>query len=155
MPLEEYQRKMIDLFMTQEYLLSKIYDAFAEKFEEHGDFWRTISKEELDHAGWIKELREAVDNNEAHFEDNKTRTYTLNTMIEYMEKTLRDAVDGNFSLVQAFAKTTDIENSLIEKKVFEHFKADTEDVVLVLSRLAEATRVHMLKVKNYIQDNKA
>ncbi len=154
MPLQDYQKKMIDLFTRQEYLLSEIYGSFAGRFEEHAEFWRIISGEELEHAGWLKELKKLIDNKKAHFKDDKTRTYTLNTLIEYQRKTLQDAVDGRFTLKEAFAKTTDLEYSLIERRVFEHFEPDSTDVILTLNRLAEATRDHLLRVRSYIKDNK-
>ena len=154
MSLQEYQERMIDLFITQERLLSKIYSSFAGNFEEHEEFWRFISKEELEHAGWLKELKKRIINREAHFEDSKTRTYTLNTMIKYMEKTLYDASKGRFTLVEAFAKTEDLEYSLIERRVFEHFEPDSRDVIFTLNRLNEATRDHLVTIKNYMKKNK-
>lgn len=145
---------MIGLFIKQEYLLSNIYSSFAGNFEEHEEFWRVISKEELEHAGWLKELKKRIITGEVHFEDNKTRTYTLNTMIDYQEKTLQNAEKGRFTLTEAFAKTVDLEYSLIERKVFDHFEPDSMDVITTLNRLNNATRDHLVRVKNYMKKNK-
>ena len=85
MQLKEYQLKILDYHIEKELLLSNLYYLFAQKFPEHKNVWLSASREEREHAGWIKYLEKYAVQGIVHFDEGKTKTYTLMAFIKYLD----------------------------------------------------------------------
>ena len=83
MSLKPYQEKMIQQFITQERLLSKLYAAFAEKFPSYHEFWKKLSQEEERHARLIEKLSQAEKKGLILFDEGVVKTYTLNAFTHF------------------------------------------------------------------------
>ena len=46
--------EQIALLIKHELAIRQLYNVYAEKFPEYGDFWRQLASEEAAHAGWLK-----------------------------------------------------------------------------------------------------
>lgn len=147
MKLKPYQIKIINLYLEQELLLSKIYRLFSEKYERYKDFWLSISREEIEHAGWVKQMGEYAKNEKAQFDEGKTRTYTLSSFIDYLKKIIKDIKATDMGIEKAFSISLDIEKSMIEKKVFHHFSGDSREIMRILEILHEGTIEHIDKLE--------
>ena len=140
--LKPYQKKIIELMIRQESLLSKLYPLFAEQFPEHGEVWDELAREEKKHANWLKQLYDAGEKSIVLFDEGKTKTQTMNIYIEYLMGIIAKAENHELTLPQAITYTMDLENSLIEKNAFTHFDSISEQARSVLKRLALDTESH-------------
>jgi len=147
MGLQTYQEKMLTLLERQELMLAELYEAFAQTFPKHTEFWTGLAKEEQRHAQLIAKLREASQKGVVVFDEGKMKTYTLQAFIDNLEKILVRAKNKEISLASAFAFAVDFENSLIEKNVFANFNAITEKAQGVLKVLQAETLNHMDRIK--------
>jgi rubrerythrin len=146
--LEPYQKKIIELLYKQEILLSKFYKTLSVKFPEYGDFWKGLAKEELKHAEWIKKLYQAEKKDLVAFSEGKVKTYTLNSFIENLEKTIRRAENDELNLKTAIAYTLDFERSLIEKNTFSRFEIVEESIKGIMTKLESETKRHVKKAQD-------
>ncbi len=145
--LKPYQKKMLDSLVRQEQLLCKLYSLFAAQFPQHAELWNTLAKEEHKHASWLQQLHEAADKGVVLFQEGKIKTYTVSSFIEYVEQILAKAEDNQLTLSHAVAATVDLERSLLEKNIFNHFDGMTEKARSVLKQLAKETEIHLARAQ--------
>lgn len=149
--VDESQREIIALLYKQEMLLAKLYQLFAGQFPEQAGFWESLSKEELTHASWIKQLLEAEQKGIVSFQNDKLNAKALKTYIAHLEKAVEKANAGGFTARSALAYTLDFERSLVEKKAFTGFKGITKKADVVLDRLHQETQRHAQKVEEMMK----
>ena len=119
--LQPYQKKIIELLIRQEMLLSRLYGIFSTHFPKEKEFWTGLSRDEKKHAQWLKQLYEAEKKDLVLFDEGKVRIHALNTFIDYLEKKVHLAGQGGLSPKQAVVLSLDLERALLEKEVFSHF----------------------------------
>jgi hypothetical protein len=145
-PLEPYQQKMIELFIEQELKLAELYRMLSEKFPEQKNFWFTIHREELEHAQWVEDFLKQTETGTVAFQENKTRAYTVQAFLVYVKKAL-DKVRSGVSYKQAVSLAKGMEESLLERKIFDHFPGDSPALIAVLRKLHEESAEHLEKIK--------
>jgi len=146
--LKEHENKMIELYIEQERMLSLLYKKISICFPEKRIFWEGISRNETKHAGMIVALYNYVKNGDAIFVESKTRTYTLNSFIDYIKSIVQRLEENKLDSIQAISISIDLENSLIEKNVFNSFQGDADAAKLVLNRLKIETIEHRSRLAN-------
>lgn len=132
----------------QELLLARLYKIFAVQFPDHKNFWQDLAKDELQHAGWIKQFYQAEKNDLIAFSEGKVNAYAMNTFIENLEKIIQRAENGEINLKMAVSYTLDFERSLIEKNVFSHFEIIDKKLAGIMTKLESETRRHVKKAEN-------
>ncbi len=150
MPFKPYQRKMVDLLIAMELKVADLYRLFAERLPEHRELWREMHDEELQHAQWIEYLADKVAAGATLFHEDNTRTYTVQSYIDYVDSAMQKAGRTDLSMTAALVLSVDLENSLLERKVFRYFSDDHPDLKAVLSRLAAESYDHARKVKELL-----
>ncbi len=131
----------------QEILLARLYKIFAAQFPDHKNFWQDLAKDELQHAGWIKQFYRAEKKDLIAFSEGKVNAYAMNTFIENLEKTIQRAENGEINLKMAISYTLDFERSLIEKNVFLHFEIIDKKLAGIMTKLESETRRHAKKAE--------
>jgi rubrerythrin len=134
-----------------EEMISSHYTAYAGKFPEHMDFWLKIASEETDHARWIRDLYSKTKDGSVTFNSERFNGESLKELSGRMEKMLMDFQDRSKSMRDALSNSLIVESLLLEKNCFEVFKADTAELRGVLTRLAEATREHRLRLEDMLK----
>lgn len=132
----------------QELLLAKLYKIFAVQFPDHKNFWQDLAKDELQHAGWIKQFYQAEKKDLIAFSEGKVNAYAMNTFIENLEKIIQRAENGEINLKMAISYTLDFERSLIEKNVFSHFEIIDKKLAGIMTKLESETRRHVKKAED-------
>jgi rubrerythrin len=145
--LEPYQKNIIELLFKQELLLSQLYELFANKFPEYSEFWMDLSKEEKTHAQWIKKLYHAEKKDLVLFDEGKTKTYTLQTVIKHTENVIAQVKEGEFTLEMAIGHTLDFERSILEKDFIKFFKTTDDKVKAVMDKLDKETKKHISQIQ--------
>ena len=92
--LEPYQKKIIELFIKQEMLLSRLYGIFARNFPKEKNFGAALSGDEKKHANWLKQLFDAEKKGRVLFGEGRVKTHALNTFVQYLEEKISIAEQG-------------------------------------------------------------
>jgi hypothetical protein len=151
--LKDYQTKLISLYIEQELSLAQLYLLFSEQQPEHEDLWAPLYHEELEHASWIEYLAVKAAAGTLQFHEDRTKTYTVEALLNYLKELIDLAHTEPIPARRALALAMDLEKSLIESKVFEHFTPDpTEQATMI--QLREKTQDHMARLRTvWIQSN--
>jgi len=147
MTLQPFQTKIVTLLIQQELLLAELYQLFAAKIPEQRDFWVTMQHEELEHAQWVEHLSEKAAMGEVTFSEDRARTYTIQAFIEFVRAMLEKARASSPSFREALSTAAGMEEAILEKKVFEHFRGDSPIVSDMLKRLHIETSQHRERLR--------
>jgi rubrerythrin len=134
-PLKPYQGRIIVLLTQQGLLVAEIYLFFSSLFPNLRDFWAALSKEEMYHASWLDYLYRTVQNGTVHFNEERMRTYTVETFIKYLTDTLAKVKQRAPTLREAFSIALDIENSMLMRRIFDHFQTSDRQLATLLREL--------------------
>jgi hypothetical protein len=148
MPLLSYQEKIVDLMIQSELTLAELYLFLSKRYSAQSDFWLSLQSEELKHAQWVEYLKERVMAGTALFYEDQIRPVRIESFIDHVNNTLMKFKTRKMPLRAALSLAADIEASLLEQKVFQHFEGDDLDLVQTLRRLSEETAGHLRKVKD-------
>jgi homoserine trans-succinylase len=146
--LKPYQKQIVYLMIQQEILLAKLYSLFAEQFSDSATVWRELAEEEKKHATWLEQLYEAGEKGIYLFDEGKIKIVTLNNFTDYLREVITKAKNKELSFEQAVAYALDLEKSLIEKNIFNHFDSTSQQAQVVLNWLTRETEKHLAKVQS-------
>ena len=87
-PLKPYQSRIIVLLTQQELLVAEIYRFFAGLYPDLREFWGDLAKEQMEHATWIEYLYKKASEGSVYFNEDKIKTYTVESFVKYLEDNL-------------------------------------------------------------------
>ena len=149
--LKPYHGRMIALLAQQKMLIADLYKLFSGFYPDNREFWSSLAIEVMEHATWVEYFYRKAVNGEIHFQESQAKTYTIESYIKYLEDTIA-RVKGKAPLQSAaFSIALGIEQSVLIKKIFDHFLASNTDLANQLNSL----RQRSLDVKKKIQDRAA
>ena len=146
--MEENQIDILEMMAKNEELINELYKAYSEKFPDHNGFWVGLSIEEMEHATWIRELRQKVKEGNVSFDENRFNLRTIKNFRNYMNDLLDASQKQEITLQGALSNALNIESALIERKFFEVFESDAEDLKEVLKLLSVSTEKHVERVRD-------
>lgn len=150
--LKDYQIKIIELLIKQEILLADLYQALADKFPEHSEFFTKIHNDEINHANWLKKAYYLVNEGKVRFDEGKVKTYTVKAFIEYIEKTINIILQPDTSIMKSLVYCLDIERSPIESKLFSHFTGEDPSLTKIFNQLIEETKKHADEIEQMLKE---
>ncbi|HAK60466.1 MAG TPA: hypothetical protein DCO77_08805 [Nitrospiraceae bacterium] len=145
--LKNYQQRILGLMIDLEFKLAELYAILSEQFYAQREFWSSISAEELEHAEWLEYLYKKAGDGSLMFNEESTKTYTVEAFLSYLTGVIEKAKHRDLSLAQALSLSLDIEKSMLEKKVFEHFQSNSLDLKNVLKTLKDETERHATTIR--------
>jgi hypothetical protein len=148
MALLSYQQNIVDLMIKSELTLAELYLFLSKRYSAEADFWLSLQGEELEHAQWVEYLKTRVMAGTALFYEDQTRAPRIESFIGHVNNILMKFKTRKMPLRAALSLAADIEASMLEQKVFQHFEGDDLDLVQTLRRLSKDTERHLLKVKD-------
>lgn len=147
MDLNSEQKELIELFVKQELLIGKLYKVFSYRYPEYKVFWTEMASEEHLHASWIKRLAIRDTTDKFKFTQGELRLDSLASSIESIEGIISGVKkDKEFSITQAVGLALHIEKALWEKKVFQCFEGDSDEVRKVMDKLDFEQKIHIKKI---------
>ena len=149
MILKENQINIINLLAEHEKAISDLYESYADKFKEHNDFWLFLSREELEHVGWLMNLTEKIKEGAIYFNEERFAVEAIKTSLAEASRQIAKS-KGELSLIEALSTAYYFEVALIEKKYFEVLEGDSVELKHTLIKLSEATKVHQNKIKEFL-----
>lgn len=155
MELDSAQKKLIELFVEQENLIRTLYKLFAKRYPEYEDFWTEMSIEEYQHAALIQRITESDSKNEVKFSQGALRSSSLVSSIKYIEDIISEFKgDKDFTVDKAANIALILENALWERKVFQYFDGDSDEVKKIMNSLNSEQVVHIKKLKAFVSQLK-
>jgi|OpeIllAssembly_1097287.scaffolds.fasta_scaffold593184_2 rubrerythrin len=141
-PLKPFQSRIIFLFVQQELLVAEIYRFFAGLFPETRDFWEGASREEMEHATWVEYFYKKTATDEVRFQEDKVKTYTVESFIKYLEDNLAKVKEKAPTQKEAFSIALSIENSMLVRRIFDHFQSSDPETDGLIRDLREKLKDH-------------
>jgi hypothetical protein len=141
--LKPYQQHIVDLMVRQELLIAELYLIFAGRFPQLHDFWISLHREELEHAQWLEHLAAKVNNGALAFSENEARIFAVQGFVDFITDSIIRARTPRMTFDEALSLTLSMEESLLERKVFDHFDGDSPEIDATLSRLRTETGEHV------------
>jgi hypothetical protein len=147
MKLNSDQKKLVELFIKQEVLIGSLYKLFAYRYSEHKIFWTRMAKEEHQHASCIRRLIERDSTDKVTFSHGELRSNELASSIEFIESLISEFNNNKeLPLTQAVGIALLLEKALWEKKVFQCFEGDCDEVRKVMDTLNFEQDIHIKKI---------
>jgi hypothetical protein len=150
MDLNSDQKKLVELFVRQEILIGKLYKLFSYRYPEYSVFWTEMAMEERQHASWIKRLSELDTTDKFKFSQGELRSTDLASSIESIEGLISGVKNNReFSITQAVSMALLLEKALWEKKVFQCFEGDSDEVRRIMNTLNLEQEFHIKKINKF------
>ena len=146
--------EMLKAMIEHEKTISLLYKAYAEKFPELKAFWTKLSKEEMEHASWIKKLQKRVEDGSEQVFVDRFPLGAINFSINHLKHRIDESQTPDLKIIKALSVAVDVELGLIEGKYFEVSVGDSDFTKSTLARLAKATQEHLQYVRKMWQDNR-
>jgi len=143
----EKQMDAAQMMAIHEEAIGELYKAYAKLFPDHEGFWSGLAREETEHAAWIRNLASKAEAGSARLNQKRFRTEAIKTSLDYIKSLTAEAPGQKIKLMDALSTALDIEKALIERKYFEIFEGDSEELKLTLEALTRSTKAHIERVQ--------
>jgi rubrerythrin len=144
-PMNEALR-VVAMLVRHEEAIGRLYALFARKFPEHAAFWRSLAREEMEHAEWIRVLYGELENGTVRIDSKRMPAQGIETSLEYVTL-LGYHGRQEISEARAFAIALQIENSMIEQDFFKVWDGDDEELRKIFEQLVEDTTRHRERLR--------
>jgi hypothetical protein len=152
MDLNSDQKELVELFMKQEILIGTLYKLFAKRYPEYEAFWTEMATEEQKHASWIHRLTERDPKDQFKFSQGELRSKHLDSSIMSIEGLISGFKNNkDFPIIQAVSIALHLEKALWEKKVFQYFEGDSDEIRRVMNSLNLEQEIHINKIDKFAQ----
>jgi hypothetical protein len=138
---------VVERLALNEESAARLYQGYADAFPTVGEFWASLAVEETSHASRLRSLGATTVTSSIFFDERRFNTGEIQAFSNYLDKENTRLSDGKTSLTEALSITLFIEQSLIESKYFEVFKADSTETKRVLKKLLDDTLAHGNKAR--------
>jgi hypothetical protein len=150
MKINSDQKELVELFLKQEILIGTLYKLFANRYPEYRVFWTEMAMEEHQHASWIKRLTERDPTDKFNFSQGELRSDHLASSIESIEGIISGFKNNKaFPITQAVSIALHLEKALWEKKVFQFFEGDSDEVRKIMDTLNLEQEIHIKKIDKF------
>jgi hypothetical protein len=142
-----YQAQIVNLLLEIFEMLGDLYQISAEQFPEEEEVWRELAEDEKKHLDWLKQLLFSCEKGRVVFSEEKIKTYTLESFITYLAGIVTKAENRELTLAQTKTMVCDLENSLVVRRVFEHFDAPAPEINAIIKRMNSEADQHHQRVR--------
>jgi len=144
------QEEVIQLLVDHEEAIGQLYDHFAQRFSQQGQFWATLAAEERLHAQWLKDLRGLLESGEVVFNQDRFDSGTIAaSLLEIRQELARIKQIENLPLLEALTIAAELELRLIESKFYDVYDSDKAQLKELLLSLQQAFEEHRRRLLDY------
>jgi len=147
-------RQAIEGLVRIEETLSEIYHLLADRFPAHRELWSRMAREETTHAKWIRDLSRRVEDGSVSLDEDRFRIEGIQLFIEYAEEKFKEAKAERLPFLHALDMALDLESSLLERKLYQVFKADSESMEQALEDMEYQIREHTERIREALAHEK-
>lgn len=137
----------IDALVKIEETLAEIYRLFAKRFPAHRELWSRLAEDELDHAGWIRDLYGRVEGGTVSLKEEGFRLEGIQDFLQYAQERLKEAHEEKLPFMHALDMALDLESSLLERKFYQIFEADSEAIQQAFEDMDRQIREHAGRIR--------
>jgi hypothetical protein len=138
-----------------ELAVGELYKACARRWPEEEAMWLEVAHQESAHARTIERMMSLISRNPAQFVPAKTiRTAAINTIIAGIESTMDQVRSGRLVKRNAHAIAVDIENSVMERKLYEMITTTDHEFLQLCQEIMDQTKAHKERFENRIAELK-
>lgn len=145
MPDKE-QNDIVELLARHEEAIAKLYNLYGQRFAGHGDFWRKLAGEEIQHANMLRRLRSRIEAGEGRVVYERFKASALLESLGRINAAIEKTTKGEFDHNDAIKMAAVIEGSIIENKYFAVFEGNCAEIVQVQYYLNGAAEEHRQRV---------
>jgi len=145
--MAEEKIALLKVLMNDEMRIGELYKIYSSKFPVYQQFWSRLAEQEMAHADNFRFLCEKAEAGEINFSTGKFNLMAMTAFSGYLSRLITEADSGIVTVKGAAAIASDIEKSLIDKKVFELFITDDQVFKEMLKRISSETEEHMRACK--------
>jgi hypothetical protein len=150
MDLNSDQKELVELFVKQEILIGTLYKLFEKRYPEYKAFWTEMVIEEYQHASLIQRLIERDPTDKFKFSQGELRSNNLTSGIKSIEGLISEVKNNkDFPITQAVSIALHLEKGLWEKKVFQYFEGDSDEVRRIMDSLNLEQEIHIKKIDKF------
>ncbi len=146
-PLNEVIQKL----MENEMAISRLYEQFGSTFPEDSEFWNEISREELLHFNWLKQLADFVEKEKIGTRPTSLQSRAAAASASYVDSVREKCRRGELTREKAYALAYDLENSLLEKNFFSIFEFASTPYRKIQNEMTRETRKHREKIEEVLK----
>jgi len=134
-------------FAKNEARLSRLYRSYADRFVAQKDLWLGLAQEEKVHAALLRGLNRRFAGDKNLFVVSRAGRQILDYIADFIVEQQNLALGGLIASEEAVKIALRLEQSMLEKKSFEIFATDHEEVHSVLARLNKETDEHRRRLE--------
>jgi len=138
----------LDLLKDHEKAIGRLYAAYARRFPTDSEFWLGLSREEEQHANWVRSLRSRIEDDPSSLVANRFPTEAIELSLAYVNRLIEASDASSLTRVNALSVALDIERSLLEHRYFEVFSSEDPQIRRTLQLLRQSTQTHLQKVQH-------
>ena len=136
----------IDALVKIEETMAEIYRLFAKRFPANRDLWSRLAEEEVDHAGWIRDLYGRVEEGTVFLSEEGFRLEGIQRFLRYAEDQLKEAQREKLPFLRALDMALDLESALLERKFYKMFEADSEALAQAFEDMDRQIQEHTRRI---------
>jgi hypothetical protein len=138
---------LVEKARQHELALAELYGLYAQKLEYNKVFWQAISDQEKSHANMIEFLQAKAEGGQIAVNEQRFSPEVMKFLAEKAAQALDEAKDENFSHERALKTALEMEKSLVEKRYFELFRVEDEELKKIVDKLEKETKQHIAKME--------
>jgi hypothetical protein len=140
--MDRSEADILGLLAAHESAVGRLYEVFASVHLERQDLWRTLARDENEHAHVLARLRSLSEVDQCGEGAVAARPAAVRSSIAYVESQAARAQKGGINAVQALAIAADLENALIEKQFLRPGGSTCPEMTAALAGLERDTERH-------------
>ncbi len=129
-----------------EIALSEMYAQFALTFPLDAELWTSLSRDETKHAMWIDEVRRSASGRAPQPAETTARPQGVEAATTYARGRAERCRSGQMTRLQAHALARDIENGMLERKMFATLASASPEFRKLQAQLTKETEAHRDKI---------
>jgi len=133
---------LIQKLIEYEETLSQLYAPCAERFPQHQDLWSRLSSDERSHGEILRVLYGKCQKKSLVITQRRFSPQAVGTALAYVRGLITQMRAGKISYPRALSLARDIESSVIEKRFYEVFSGEAEEVKKAFHTLEMDTQEH-------------
>jgi hypothetical protein len=146
---EHAQKVILDLLVSHEKILADIYLLYATRYDEYKEYWMQMHQEELGHVDLLRSMEQRVAEGYVSFNEERMKLGTVQAVVQYARSMLTYVKRQFPSLSAAVGIALDLEDSMVEKGIFEVFVTDSAETKEAFTKMAATFTEHFANLKKF------
>jgi hypothetical protein len=141
----------INLLGKTEEALAGLYQIYAQRFQEHDEFWTGMAMEEIDHSNLIHDISQKIKHHQARLYEHLSGSQAMADFNNILQQETERAKYENLSHLDALKTSLKLVKYIVDHNYFYIFDSDSEEIRTILDELTEAAHSHYTFIKERLK----